>query len=72
MITDYTEYKNLNLQEIKALMADNPAIIDGRRIVNPKEADRLCFLHYGVGSVKQRKVKTEIYFLMEFCRSPCH
>ncbi|MEM3766335.1 MAG: nucleotide sugar dehydrogenase [Candidatus Bathyarchaeia archaeon] len=49
IITDHTEFKNLNLQEIKALMADKPAIIDGRRIINPKEAERLGFLYYGIG-----------------------
>ncbi|MEM2507464.1 MAG: UDP binding domain-containing protein [Nitrososphaeria archaeon] len=49
IITDHAEFKNLNLQEIKALMADKPAIIDGRRIINPKEAERLGFLYYGIG-----------------------
>lgn len=54
IITDHTEYKNLNLQEIKRLMAEKPAIVDGRRILNPEEVDRLGFLYYGVGFGKQR------------------
>jgi UDP-N-acetyl-D-mannosaminuronic acid dehydrogenase len=49
IITDHTEFKNLNLQEIKTLMANKPAIIDGRRILNPHEAEKLGFLYYGVG-----------------------
>jgi len=49
IITDHTEFKNLNLKEIKALMNEKPAIVDGRRIVNPHEAEDLGFIYYGVG-----------------------
>jgi UDP-N-acetyl-D-mannosaminuronic acid dehydrogenase len=49
IITDHTEFKNLNLQEIKALMNKNPLIIDGRRIINPHKAKNLGFIYYGVG-----------------------
>ena len=49
IITDHTEFKNLNLQEIKALMNKKPLIIDGRRIVNPHNAKNLGFIYYGVG-----------------------
>lgn len=48
-ITDHTEFKNLNLQEIKALMNNKPVIIDGKRIVNPYEAEKLGFTFHGVG-----------------------
>ncbi|MEM3403450.1 MAG: UDP binding domain-containing protein [Nitrososphaeria archaeon] len=48
-VYDPTELKNLNLPEIKKLMASKPSIIDGRRALNPKEADKLGFLCYGVG-----------------------
>jgi UDP-N-acetyl-D-mannosaminuronic acid dehydrogenase len=49
IVTDHTEFKNLNFTEIKQLMADKPAIIDGKRIVNPHEAEELGFTYYGVG-----------------------
>lgn len=49
VVTDHIEFKNLALQEIKMLMNDNPAIIDGRRIVNPHEAEELGFIYYGIG-----------------------
>jgi len=43
-------------------MNDNPAIIDGRRIINPHEAEKLGFIYYGIGYGKQatsKKVKTK-------------
>lgn len=49
IITDHTKFKNINLEEIKTLMKNNPAIIDGRRIINPYEAEDLGFIYYGVG-----------------------
>jgi len=49
IVTDHTEFKNLDLQEIKTLMNDKPAVIDGRRIVNHHEAEKLGFIYYGVG-----------------------
>jgi len=50
IITDHTEFKNLNLQEIKALMNKKPLIIDGRIIIiNPHKAKNLGFIYYGVG-----------------------
>lgn len=30
-------------------MKEKPAIIDGRRIINPYEAEKLGFIYYGVG-----------------------
>ena len=54
IITDHAEFKNLNLEEIRALMNDKPAIIDGRRIVNPYEAEKLGFIYYGIGFGKSR------------------
>ena len=60
IITDHTEFKNLNLQEIKALMNKKPLIIDGRRIVNPRKAKNLGFIYYGVGfrnSVAEKEAK---------------
>jgi UDP-N-acetyl-D-mannosaminuronic acid dehydrogenase len=49
VVTDHTEFKNLNLKEIKALMNKKPTIADGRRIINPHEAKDLGFIYYGVG-----------------------
>lgn len=60
IITDHTEFKNLNLQEIKALMNKKPVIIDGRRIVNPRKAKNLGFIYYGLGfgnSVAEKEAK---------------
>jgi UDP-N-acetyl-D-mannosaminuronic acid dehydrogenase len=54
IVTDHTAFKNLNLQEIKALMNNEPAIIDGKRIINPHEAEKLGFIYYGVGYGKPR------------------
>jgi UDP-N-acetyl-D-mannosaminuronic acid dehydrogenase len=54
IMTDHTEFKNLDLQVIKALMNENPIIVDGRRIVNPYEAERIGFIYYGVGYAKSK------------------
>lgn len=60
IITDHTEFKNLNLQEIKNLMNSKPAIIDGRRIINPHEAEKLGILYYGIGFGKRRNLQLSI------------
>jgi len=49
IITDHAEFRNLNLQEIKALMNKNPIIIDARRIVNSHKAKNLGYIYDGVG-----------------------
>jgi len=49
VITDHTEFKSLNLQEIKRLMKSKPIIIDGRRIVDCQTAENLGFSYYGIG-----------------------
>jgi UDP-N-acetyl-D-mannosaminuronic acid dehydrogenase len=49
IITNHTEFLKLNLKEIKSLMNPKPAIIDGRRIVNPTEAEKTGFSYYGLG-----------------------
>jgi len=55
ILTDHAEFKNLNLQQIKALMNSNPVIIDGKRIVNSQEAERLGFFYYGIGYGKSKE-----------------
>ena len=54
IVIDHTAFKNLNLQEIKALMNENPIIVDGRRIVKCQEAEKLGFIYYGVGFGKSK------------------
>ncbi|RJX16064.1 nucleotide sugar dehydrogenase [Candidatus Bathyarchaeota archaeon] len=49
IVTDHKEFKNLNLKKIKKLMKKNPAIVDGRRIINPYKATKLGFIYFGVG-----------------------
>lgn len=59
IITDHIEFKNLNLNEIKQSMRAKPAIIDGRRIINPQEAEKLGFTYYGVGYGKPKGINSE-------------
>ena len=47
--TDHQMFKELKLGEIKALMNENPIIIDGRRVVNPEEAEKHGFKYLGTG-----------------------
>jgi UDP-N-acetyl-D-mannosaminuronic acid dehydrogenase len=56
IVTDHTEFKKLKLTEIKALMNKKPAIIDGKRIINPHEAEKLGFAYYGVGYGVQKNM----------------
>lgn len=42
IVTDWNEFKNLPLAEIKDLMK-TPFIVDGRRILNPEIAKREGF-----------------------------
>ena len=48
-ITDHTELIDMNLEEIKLLMNCKPIIVDGRRIINPKDAKTLGFFYHGIG-----------------------
>lgn len=38
-------------------MAEKPAIVDGRRIINPNKAEKLGFLYYGIGFGKHNLSK---------------
>jgi UDP-N-acetyl-D-mannosaminuronic acid dehydrogenase len=55
IMTDSTEFKNLNLPELKKLMTTKPVIIDGKRIINPQEAEKIGFAYYGIGYGKPRE-----------------
>jgi UDPglucose 6-dehydrogenase len=48
VLTEWNEFKQLNLSKIKTLMK-TPVILDGRNIYNPLEAKRLGFVYQGVG-----------------------
>ncbi len=48
VVTEWNEFKQLNLEKIKSLMK-NPNLLDGRNIYNPLEVKRLGFNYLGVG-----------------------
>jgi UDPglucose 6-dehydrogenase len=48
IVTEWDEFKSLDLNKVKALMA-NPIIIDGRNVFNPDEVRSLGFEYYSVG-----------------------
>lgn len=50
IVTDHKMFKELKLEKIKALMNENPAIVDGRRMVNPVKAKNQGFIYVGIGS----------------------
>jgi UDP-N-acetyl-D-mannosaminuronic acid dehydrogenase len=57
IVTDHAQFKHLNLIKIKALMNQKPAIVDGKRIINPQEAEKLGFTYCGVGYGKENIAK---------------
>ena len=48
ILTEWEEFKNLDLQRIKSLLK-NPLIIDGRNIYSPRELKKMGFTYLGVG-----------------------
>lgn len=48
IITEWDEFKNLDLPKVKSLLK-HPVIIDGRNIYEPAEMKRLGFIYRGVG-----------------------
>jgi UDPglucose 6-dehydrogenase len=48
VVTEWNEFKQLNLERIKKLMK-NPVILDGRNIYNPSEVKKFGFVYQGVG-----------------------
>jgi len=48
IITEWDEFKNLDLQKVKNQL-NQPVIIDGRNIFEPAEMSRLGFIYRGVG-----------------------
>jgi len=49
VLTDHHEFRQLNLPEIKKHLAIPAAIIDGRHVINPKEAIKEGLIFKGVG-----------------------
>ncbi len=48
IITEWDEFKELDLKKIKEVM-DNPIIIDGRNVYDPSEVRKLGFEYYSIG-----------------------
>lgn len=55
LMTDHTALKNLKLSEIKTQMNPKPAIIEGKRIINPQEATKHGFTYLGIGYGKPKE-----------------
>jgi len=47
--TDHRMFADLPFKEIKMLMKENPAIVDGKRVINFEKAKRAGFTYYGIG-----------------------
>ena len=48
IVTDWEEFKKMDLQKVKGLLAQ-PVIIDGRNMFDPDEMEKLGFTYQGVG-----------------------
>ncbi len=48
IVTEWNEFKSLNMQRIRAAM-HRPVLIDGRNIYEPAEMDRCGFIYRGMG-----------------------
>ena len=48
ILTEWEEFKNLDLERVKNLMK-TPIIVDGRNIFEPDEMERLGFIYRGIG-----------------------
>ena len=49
MATDHKMFGELELEKIRTLMNEKPALIDGRRVVHPVEAKKQGFTYLGIG-----------------------
>ena len=49
LMTDHSQYANLDLRQIKLLMADNPLILDMRALIDRKTAEEAGFEYHGLG-----------------------
>jgi len=53
IMTDHPEFKKMDLSKLKGVMNKNPIIVDGRRIINPTEAEKFNFTYIGIGYGKK-------------------
>jgi UDPglucose 6-dehydrogenase len=51
LATKHDEFLDINLQEIKDIMNENPVIIDGRNVFDREDAEKKGFFYQGVGKV---------------------
>jgi len=49
IVTDHKAFRELKLEEIKKLMNEKPVIVDGRRVLDSKEAKGKGFTYVGIG-----------------------
>lgn len=49
IVTAHKIFRELELKRIQALMNINPIIVDGRRLIDPKEAKKQGFVYFGIG-----------------------
>ena len=54
IMTEWNEYRNLNLAKAKTLMKGN-IILDMRNVQNPKKAEEYGFRYYSVGRIFKRE-----------------
>lgn len=59
ILTEWNEFKELDLEKIKSLMKV-PVIIDGRNIYNPQKISSLGFIYFGIGTGVASNVKVQI------------
>jgi UDP-N-acetyl-D-mannosaminuronic acid dehydrogenase len=49
VMTDHDCYRNLDMERLAYLMGESKIIVDGRRVIDPTEAEERGFQYYGVG-----------------------
>jgi UDPglucose 6-dehydrogenase len=49
IMTEWNEYRSLDLKKIKSIMKENPVFIDLRNVYEPEEVRKSGFLYFGVG-----------------------
>jgi UDP-N-acetyl-D-mannosaminuronic acid dehydrogenase len=57
ILTEHSEFRNIDLQMLRELMNVNPIIVDGRRIIDSNKAEWLGFDYRGIGYSKQKTIQ---------------
>jgi UDP-N-acetyl-D-mannosaminuronic acid dehydrogenase len=55
IVTDHTEFKRLDLKKVRQLMNSDPIMIDAKRMISLREAEKLGFICYGIGFGKSKE-----------------